>query len=118
MPSFVNKDLESTKTNLTASGIEYTVIGTGNKVIKQYPEKGDTITNKDMVYLITNDQNLTIPNVVGLSSKVANSILSLLGIKVNLDGVGYVTAQSIAESTPITDGLEITLTLRPKFSSS
>ena len=49
MPSFVNKDLESTKTNLTASGIEYTVIGTGNKVIKQYPEKGDTITNKDMV---------------------------------------------------------------------
>ena len=118
MPSFVNKDLESTKTNLTASGIEYTVIGTGNKVIKQYPEKGDTITNKDMVYLITNDQNLTIPNVVGLSSKVANSILSLLGIKVNLDGVGYVTAQSIAESTPITDGLEITLTLSPKFSSS
>ena len=118
MPSFVNKDLESTKTNLTASGIEYTVIGTGNKVIKQYPEKGDTITNKDMVYLITNDQNLTIPNVAGLSSKVANSILSLLGIKVNLDGVGYVTAQSIAESTPITDGLEITLTLSPKFSSS
>ena len=118
MPSFVNKDLESTKTNLTASGIEYTVIGTGNKVIKQYPEKGDTITNKDMVYLITNDQNLTIPNVVGLSSKIANSILSLLGIKVNLDGVGYVTAQSIAESTPITDGLEITLTLSPKFSSS
>lgn len=118
MPSFINKDLESTKTTLTSQGMTYTVLGTGNKVIKQYPEKGDTITNKDTVYLITNDQNLTIPNVIGLSSKVANSLLSLLGIKVNLDGIGYVTAQSIPESTPITEGLEITLTLSPKFSSS
>ena len=118
MPSFVNKNLEPTKTTLTAAGIGYTVIGAGDKVIKQYPEKSDIITNKDTVYLITNDPNLTVPNVVGLSSKVANSILSLLGIKVNLDGVGYVTAQSIPENTPITDGLEITLALSPKFSSS
>ena len=118
MPSFINKDLESTKTTLTSQGMTYTVLGTGNKVIKQYPEKGDTITNKDTVYLITNDQNLTIPNVIGLSSKVANSLLGLLGVKVNLDGIGYVTAQSIQESTPITEGLEITLTLSPKFSSS
>lgn len=118
MPSFINKDLESTKTTLTSQGMTYTVLGTGNKVIKQYPEKGDTITNKDTIYLITNDQNLTIPNVIGLSSKVANSLLSLLGVKVNLDGIGYVTAQSIPESTPITEGLEITLTLSPKFSSS
>ena len=118
MPSFINKDLESTKTTLTSQGMTYTVLGTGNKVIKQYPEKGDTITNKDTVYLITNDQNLTIPNVIGLSSKVANSLLGLLGVKVNLDGIGYVTAQSIPESTPITEGLEITLTLSPKFSSS
>ena len=118
MPSFINKDLESTKTTLTSQGMTYTVLGTGNKVIKQYPEKGDTITNKDTVYLITNDQNLTIPNVIGLSSKVANSLLGLLGVKVNLDGIGYVTAQSIPECTPITQGLEITLTLSPKFSSS
>ena len=118
MPSFINKDLESTKTTLTSQGMTYTVLGTGNKVIKQYPEKGDTITNKDTIYLITNDQNLTIPNVIGLSSKVPNSLLGLLGVKVNLDGIGYVTAQSIPESTPITEGLEITLTLSPKFSSS
>ena len=118
MPSFINKDLESTKTTLTSPGMTYTILGTGNKVIKQYPEKGDTITNKDTIYLITNDQNLMVPNVTGLSSKVANSLLSLLGIKVNLDGIGYVTAQSIPESTPITEGLEITLTLSPKFSSS
>ena len=56
-----------------------------------------------------------MPNLVGLSSKVANSLLNLLGVKVKLDGVGYVTAQSIAPNTKITEGMEITLALSPKF---
>ena len=116
LPSFTNQSLETTKTTLTSAGITYQVIGNGTKVIKQYPEKEDTITNKDTVYLITNDSNLTVPSLTGLSSKVANNLMSLLGVKVTLDGVGYVTGQSIAAGTPITDGLEITLTLSPKFS--
>lgn len=118
VPSLINKELESVKTTLTSENINYMVIGNGNKIVKQYPEKEDIITSQDTIYLITNDQNLTIPNVVGLSSKVANSLLTTLGIKVNLEGVGYVTSQNIAEGTAITDGLEITLTLSPKFSSS
>ena len=116
LPSFLNKKVESAKTTLTSEKITYQILGNGDKIIKQYPEKNDIITNKDTVYLITNDSALTIPNVVGLSSKVASNLLNELGIKVKLEGVGYVTAQSIPEQTPITDGLEITLTLNPKFS--
>lgn len=118
LPSFLNQKVETAKTTLTSAGIKYQILGTGDKVVKQYPEKEDTITNQDTVYLITNDSNIKIPNVVGLSSKVASSLLNMLGVQVKLDGVGYVTAQSIAEGTAITDGLEITLTLNPKFSSS
>ena len=116
LPSFLNKKVESAKTTLTSEKITYQILGNGDKIIKQYPEKNDIITNKDTVYLITNDSALTIPNVVGLSSKVASNLLNELGIKVKLEGVGYVTAQSIPEQTPIIDGLEITLTLNPKFS--
>lgn len=118
VPSFINQKLESVKTTLASEEITYQVIGNGDKVIKQYPERNDKITNKDTIYLITNDTNLTIPNVVGLSSKVANNLLSLLGVKVKLEGVGYVTNQNIAENTPITNGMEITLTLAPKFSTT
>ena len=57
-----------------------------------------------------------IPNVIGKSSKIAKDILTKLGVKVNLDGVGYVTEQSVSESTPITEGMEIILKLSPKFS--
>ena len=118
LSNYVNKKIDNTITDLTAKGINYTIIGTGNKIIKQYPEKNDIITSKDTIYLITNDQNITIPNVIGLSSKVANNLLQKLGVKVILNGVGYVTEQSIPESTPITPGLEITLTLNPKFEVS
>lgn len=116
LPSFLNQDIESVKTTLNSNQITYQILGNGNKVVKQYPEQTDKITNKDTVYLITNDTNITIPNVIGLSSKVANNLLQLLGVKVKLDGVGYVTAQSVAEGTAITDGQEVTLTLNPKFS--
>ena len=71
--------------------------------------------NKDTIYLITNSEKLTIPNVIGLSSKVAKNLLEELGIKVTLEGVGYVSEQSIAENEEIKPGMEIKLTLNPKF---
>ena len=113
--SVINKKLDKVKSALEANGIKYQIIGGGNKVIKQSPNRGEVITNNDSVYLITNDPNITVPNVVGLSSKVGKDILQKLGVKVKLEGVGYITEQSVASGTKITDGMEITLKLGPKY---
>jgi len=115
VPNLVNKKIDSVKATLEADKINYVVLGDGSKVIKQSPSKGDVITTNDTVFLITNS-NVTVPNVVGLSSKVSKDILQKIGLKVNLDGVGYVTEQSVSEGTAITDGMEITLKLNPKYS--
>lgn len=115
IPSFINKKVETVKTTLTTENIKYKIIGEGDKVIKQSPSAKTTITSEDTIYLITNDNKQKIPNVTGLSSKVAKDLLQKMGVKVNLDGVGYVTGQSISEGTEITEGLEIILTLQPKF---
>lgn len=117
VPSFINKKLDSVKTTLTSDKINYVVIGEGDKVVKQSPSPDKIMTNQDTIYLITNDRNQKVPNVVGLSSKVAKDLLQKLSIKVNLDGVGYVTEQSITPGTEITPNLEIKLTLQPKFTS-
>ena len=95
--------------------MNYKIIGNGTKVIKQYPNNKEKITNKDTVYLITNDTNYQVPNVVGLSSKEASDLLRLLGLKVKLEGSGYVISQNIGENTPISKGMEITLSLNKKF---
>ena len=92
------------------------IIGNGDKVVRQSPVNGDVITNQDTIYLITNDANLVVPNVVGLSGKVAKDLLQKMGLIVHLDGVGYVTSQSVGEGTPITEGMEVTLQLAPKYS--
>ena len=115
VPNFKNKKLDKVKQTLETNKVSYEVIGEGDKVIEQSPNPKDVITTNDKVYLITN-KDKKIPNVIGKSSKIAKDILTKLGVKVNLDGVGYVVEQSVSESTPITDGMEIVLKLSPKFS--
>lgn len=115
--NFINKKLDKAKTTLESNGVKYVVLGNGNKVIKQSPEKDTKITNADTVYLITNDENITVPDVYGMSGKNAKALLETLNIKVNLDGVGYVTGQSVPAGTKVTDTSEIILTLNPKFSA-
>lgn len=115
LTSYKNKDVTTSKSELESMGMSVTVIGSGDKVIKQYPSSGDKVTEGAQVFLVTNDSNLTVPDVSGLSSKQAEDLLQLLGISVVLDGNGYVTSQSIAAGTVITDDMEITLTLSPKF---
>ena len=115
LTSYKNKDVTSSKASLESMGMNVTVIGNGNEIVKQYPTKGEKITKGTNIFLITNDTNLTVPNVVGLSSKQAEDLLRLLNISVKLDGNGYVTSQSIAPGSLITGGMEITLSLAPKF---
>lgn len=117
LPSFISKKTETVKSTLSSNGINNVIIvGNGDKVIKQYPSKNSTITNKDKVFLVTNDSNVVMPDVIGYSSKDSEILLNLLGIKVKLNGIGYVTNQSIPVGTPITNNMEITLDLNPKFS--
>ncbi len=113
--SYKNKATTTSKAELENMGMNVTIVGNGDKIIKQYPSKGDKVTEGTKVFLITNDSNLTVPDVTGLSSKQAEDLLQLLGISVVLEGNGYVTGQSIQPSSPITKDLEITLTLSPKF---
>lgn len=113
--SFTNKKVENVKTNLDSQGLKYQIIGNGSKVIKQSPDSGSLITNNDVIYLITNDGAIQVPDFRGKSSKVSKDVLQKLGLKVKLNGVGYVTEQSVAPGTPVTNGMEITLNLAPKY---
>jgi len=117
VPSLINKKVDTTKILLDANNIKYVVLGAGDKIIKQTPDADSVITSGDTIYLITNDINLTVPNVSGLSSKIAKDLLQKLGLIVHLDGVGYVNSQSVGEGGQITNGMEITLGLSPRYTA-
>ena len=115
VPNFINKNTDSVKTALDLKKISCSILGNGSKIVEQSPSPNEVITTDEKIYLITNDSQIKLPNVVGLSSKIAKDLLQKLGLKVTLEGFGYVTSQSLPPETVITEGMEITLILSPKY---
>lgn len=113
--SYINKNQSEVLTDLNQKGITAIVIGDGDKVIKQYPEKGTKMTSKDKMFLITNGRNQTMLNMTGWSSKEAETYLNLLKIPFQVSGNGYVVSQSIPEGTLLTGEMKMEVTLMPKY---
>ncbi len=115
LASYKNKTVEQAKSTLEGKQMEVVVLGNGNKVIDQYPKKNEVVTTGGKVFLLTNDKIKKVPDMTGYSSKQAEDVLHLLGLSVTLEGTGYVTSQSVAKDTEITEGMTIQLSLTPKF---
>lgn len=115
MPSYVNKNITNIKNTLDNEKLNYVVIGNGNKVIKQYPARGTKVTEIDKIFLITNDSNIKMPNVIGYSNSEVKILLDLLDINYEIEGTGYVISQSINKDAIIKKEDIVSLVLKPKF---
>ena len=107
--NYKNKSVESVKQSLDEKGAKYVIFGNGSKVIDQYPNKNTIINTKEKIFIFTNDNLITMPDLTNYSFKEADVVLTKLGIKHNIDGDGYVGYQSISAGTIITEGTEVTL---------
>ena len=103
---YTNLDKEDVLKKL--DGLDVVVLGNGNKIIDQYPKKATLVTN-DKIFLLTNDDNIKMPDLKGYSRIEAISILNLLDIDYEIEGYGYVTEQSIKVGSDITDKIKLIL---------
>lgn len=115
MPSFINKNKTEVVETLKNEQLNYTVIGNGTKIIKQFPSATVKVSELDKIFLITNDTNITMPNLIGYSITEAKTLLDLLDITYEIEGNGYIVNQSIATGTPIKKEDSVHLVLQPKF---
>ena len=115
LPSYKNKNTNSVCDDLTKKSMQIVKIGNGDKVISQYPNANEKLTSNSKVFLITNDNNLTLPDLTGLSRKQAEELLKLLDITPTLEGSGYVVEQSVPAGTKIEKGMSLNLKLAKKF---
>ena len=98
------------KKTLATNNISTIIIGNGDKIIGQYPSKGETVLSYDKVFLITNGDQGKMPNLIGYSRSDAIYLMKTLGYKYELEGYGYVTAQSIKAGDIVGDNtVKITL---------
>lgn len=113
LKSYISSTTVTAKNELEKMKIKPVVVGDGDKVILQYPNKGTSILTNDKVFLLTNSKIIKIPDMTGWSRSDVIKYCDLANIKYVINGYGYVTEQSIKKDTVITDE-ELTITLSNK----
>lgn len=114
--SYLSKDINIVKDELSKKKIDVVVLGNGDKVVKQYPNEGSEITKLDKVFLLTNGNEIKMPNIKGYSSRELYNLLSLLNIKYEIEGNGYVISQSIKKDSKLTKDSLLKVKLNLNFS--
>lgn len=112
--SYINKNTGDVKKNLSNNNIQTIIIGNGNKIVKQYPEAGTRITKLDKVILVTNSNNDVMIDLKGLSKSEITMYANLVGIKVEFEGSGYATSQSIKKGSKIKSNETVKIKLKAR----
>ncbi len=117
-PDVVDMSVSAAKSALGNQGFTARVVGKGEKVISQYPIKGQSIPLNGVVILYTETDNKnttsTVPNLIGLSISQANEKavnsgynIKISGASLDSDVVSY--RQSVDEGTKAELGSTITV---------
>lgn len=113
--SYVNKNTEEIKSELEKKGARVVTIGSGDKIISQYPLSGEEISSGEIVILKTSDSNIQMPNMIGWSRSIAEAYANLISVPLKVEGYGYVINQNIKEGDTVPAGAEISVTLKQKY---
>lgn len=113
--NYVGLSRESAKAKLEESGLNYEIIGEGDFVISQTPEKGDCINNslsKIILYTENTDDYVSVPALVGLEASEAVKAAINSGLNIRLKGnkeSGSVITQSLPVAARVKRGSVIEL---------
>lgn len=95
LSSYKSRDVVTIKSKLEQNDLDVIVIGGGDKIIKQYPASGITVVSNDKIFLLTNGNNYTMPNIHNWSRYDISKFCEFVGMECTFDGFGYSVSQSI-----------------------
>jgi penicillin-binding protein 2B len=99
------------KKKLKALDVHKIYIGNGNMVVDQYPKSNELTSTNQNVFIKTNSDNITLPNMVKWSYKDVMIYKEMSGLNIICNGDGVVKKQSVAAKTKVTSDMEIIVTL-------
>ncbi|KPV40868.1 penicillin-binding transpeptidase domain-containing protein [Alicyclobacillus ferrooxydans] len=117
VPDIVGSTPQRALTTLQQLGLNPSIIGVSGNVTEQWPLPGTTVEKGSrMIGLMSTvdiGKSVTMPNLVGLSMRDADSVLSALSLTASLHGAGYVVQQSVRAGSKVTIGTTISITGAP-----
>ena len=114
LENYTNKKVETVKKELESKNLQVEVIGSGDMITSQYPEKNIVITKNSKIFLVTNSTDIWIPNFNGWSKNDVVTYLKLSGISYKTEGIGYLVNQNIT-NTKYQDGMTLELVFAEKY---
>ena len=95
LDGYNNRIVTEVQRELEQKNIKVITLGTGNKIINQYPSKGIRVYENGLVVLLTNNYDKAMINFNGMSYKEVKEILKLMSVEYELSGYGYAYSQNI-----------------------
>ncbi len=111
LKNYISEEVTPTKDALTNENLKVYTLGTGKYIINQYPLKNEKVLEGSKVFLVTNAHDYVLEDLTGWSLNEIKTYANILGLKININGYGYVTSQSMPAGTPINDDLVLEINL-------
>ncbi|PER08589.1 dihydropteridine reductase [Bacillus cereus] len=108
--NYVNQSMGTAEKSVEKEKLQPVILGEG-KIIKQYPQSGEVMSEGDRIFLLGN--NAQMPNVKGWSMRDVMYFSKLLKLDLKTSGTGYVTSQSIEKGQDLHEGDTLELELEP-----
>ena len=99
LKTYISRNIDEVKKELEDSNLDVIVIGNGDKIIKQYPNKNTELVIGDKVFLMTNNNEYKMPNIINWSRYDISKYCTLANINCTFKGSGYAKSQGIKEGT-------------------
>ena len=109
LSNYINNSIGEVKELLEKKGLDVIVLGDGDKIISQYPKENSEVLSGDKVFLLTNSENILMPDLTNYSRIEAISLFNILNIDYEIEGYGYVYEQYILPNETIKDKIIIKL---------
>ena len=113
LDNYLNDNASITKDNLTSLGLDVYVLGTGEKVVNQYPLYGNRVTKDTKIFLVTEKEDYLMPDIKGWSTNEVISFCNFIGIDYKLAGYGKVVSSNIEGNTLISKDMVLEVKLDP-----
>lgn len=111
LDNYISSDTLETTKSLERISLIPISIGNGTKIINQYPLKNTEVLKGSKVFLLTDSNEYTMPDIKGWSSSEVMNFCNLIGLKYTFEGFGTVDSFNIEPGSVIDlkKKLEITL---------
>jgi len=113
--SYINKNTNTTVEDLQKHNLNLVILGNGSKIINQYPKANTNVLENSKVFLLTNNYDNKMPNLIGYSKQEVINILKLINVDYEIIGKGYVIEQNINEGTILTNDNKVIIKLQEKY---